>query len=133
MPLLASVVGFFFYYTSHLEPTPITNRTRFIAFTHDQFKMLNKIELEAQLAQYKSKLLPNNHPITRRVATIAKQLLDRNQDIETIAEMEWTVSVIDDLNVMNAFVLASGNIFVFSGLLNICDNNDQLGIILQTQ
>lgn len=132
LPILAAVVAFFTYYTSHLELTPITNRSRFIAFTHDQFKMLNQIELEAQLAQYKSKLLPNNHPITRRVATIAKQLLDRNKDIDTIAELEWTVSVIDDLNVMNAFVLASGNIFVFSGLLNICDNNDQLGMVLST-
>jgi len=61
---------------------------------------------------------------------VAKQLLDRNKDIEQINEHDWSVSVVDDENTMNAFVLPSGNIFVFTGLLKICDNDDQLGIVL---
>merc|ERR1712107_660960 len=30
----------------------------------------------------------------------------------------------------NAFVLPSGNIFVFSGMLDLCKNDDQLAVVL---
>ena len=118
------------YYYTHIQETPITKRKRFIAFTKEQFNLLNKLELESQLQIYQSKLLPNENPVTRRVAKVAKQLLDRNKSIEQVNEHEWSVSVIDDDNTMNAFVLPSGNIFVFTGLLKICENDDQLGIVL---
>lgn len=119
-----------FYYFSHIQETPLTRRKRFIAFTPAQFSVLNQMELEAQLETYRNRLLPTNHYATRRVASVVKQLLDRNKDIEHIRAHEWAVSVIDDENTMNAFVLPSGNIFVFSGLLKMCDNDDQLGIVL---
>lgn len=118
------------YYETHVQETPITKRRRFVAFSPDQFKMINKMELEQQLSIYGNKLLPNDHPLTIRVAKVAKQLLDGNKDILHIKEHDWSVSVINDENTMNAFVLPSGNIFVFSGLLKICDNDEQLGIIL---
>src|SRR5699024_10330811 len=119
-----------FYYFTHIQETPLTKRKRFIAFTQEQFSLLNQIELESQLQLYNSNLLPNSNASTQRVARVAKQLLDRNKDIEQINEHDWSVSVIDDENTMNAFVLPSGNIFVFTGLLKICDNDDQLGIDL---
>lgn len=119
-----------YYYQSHLQNTPITNRKRFIAFTNEQFKIINEIELEAKLEEFSNRLLNNNHPITKRVARVAKQLINGNKDIKQIEDHEWTVSVIDDLNMVNAFVLASGNIFVYSGILKLCKNDDQLGIIL---
>ena len=33
-------------------------------------------------------------------------------------------------DVQNAFVLPNGNIFIFTGMLEICDNDDQLAMIL---
>ena len=122
------VTSMTFYYYSHIQETPITNRKRFIAFTPEQFKFLNKLELESQLQTYK--LLPTDHRSTKRVAKIVKQLLEPNKDLAEIKSHDWSVSVIDDDNTMNAFVLPSGNIFVFSGLLKLCDNDDQLGIVL---
>ncbi|KAF7492378.1 Metalloendopeptidase OMA1 [Sarcoptes scabiei] len=104
--------------------------SKIIAFTSGQFDYLNKIELEAKLNDYSGKLLPSNHPITQRVGRVVKRLISHNNDIDEIKKHDWTVSVIDDLTIMNAFVLASGNIFVFSGLLNFCENDNQLGIIL---
>lgn len=129
-PFALFLCGVYAYYLMHIEETPITKRKRFIAFTHNQFDFLNKLELEAQLEANKDKLLPTDHPYTLNVAKVAKQLLDGNKDIDSINQHDWSVSVINDPDTMNAFVLASGNIFVFSGLLQICDNNDQLGVVL---
>ncbi|XP_046917247.2 metalloendopeptidase OMA1, mitochondrial [Dermatophagoides farinae] len=119
-----------YYYESHLQETPITQRKRFIAFTPEQFRLLNRIELETKLNEFSNRLLPGDHSTTRRVAKVVKQLIEANRDIKHIDEHDWTVSVIDDPKIMNAFVLPSGNIFVFSGLLSFCDNDHQLGIIL---
>ena len=37
--------------------------------------------------------------------------------------------MIDDTE-KNAFVLPSGNIFVYTGMLSVCSNDDELGIVL---
>lgn len=125
--MIASAIG---YYFSRIEKTPITGRKRFIAFTKDQLKKINQLELQQLLHMYNSKLLTNEHPLTKRVGMVAKRLLDANKDIEMIKDHEWTVSVIDDDEAINAFVLPSRNIFVFTGLLKVCDNDDQLAIVL---
>lgn len=79
---------------------------------------------------FKNKLLPSNHPTSKRVARVATQLLNANNDLSQIHDHEWSVSVVDDKNIKNAFVLPSGNIFVFTGMLALCDNDQQLGVIL---
>jgi predicted Zn-dependent protease len=38
------------------------------------------------------------------------------------------VTVIDR-NDKNAFVLPTGNIFVFAGMLDMCHNDDQVGLV----
>ncbi|XP_017461783.1 PREDICTED: metalloendopeptidase OMA1, mitochondrial-like, partial [Rhagoletis zephyria] len=134
LKLLAGVglvlASFAYYYFSHIQETPITKRRRFIAFTPEQFEVLNKLEFDQQIETYKSKLLPTEHADTQRVGRVVRQLLAGNEDIEQIKRHDWSVSVINDESVMNAFVMPSGNIFVFSGLLKMVDNDDQLGMIL---
>lgn len=124
------LASFAYYYFSHIQETPITKRRRFIAFTPEQFEVLNKLEFDQQIETYKSKLLPTEHADTQRVGRVVRQLLAGNEDIEQIKRHDWSVSVINDESVMNAFVMPSGNIFVFSGLLKMVDNDDQLGMIL---
>ena len=51
------------------------------------------------------------------MATIAARILNSNNDFEEIKNKKWTVSVIDQED-KNAFVLPSGNIFVFTGKIN---------------
>ena len=128
---LASIVsGFVYYYFSHISETPITGRKRFLAFTPNQLKQLNDYELEVQLSTFKNKLLSSSHPTSRRVARVATQLLNANNDLAQIHAHEWSVSVVNDDNIKNAFVLPSGHIFVFTGMLALCDNDQQLGVIL---
>ncbi|KAJ6219974.1 hypothetical protein RDWZM_005786 [Blomia tropicalis] len=128
--LVFAMLGLTVYYYTHIQETPITKRKRFIAFSPDQFELLNTLELESQLKTYQNKLLPSNHSSTQRVARVARKLLESNKDIDHIKNHEWSVSVINDEETMNAFVLPSGNIFVFSGLLKICENDDQLATVL---
>jgi len=128
---LSSIIALFYlYYINHIQETPITKRKRFIAFTPQQLLQINKYEFEVQLELFKDKLLPSSHPSAKRVAKIATQLLNGNNDLAQIHDHEWSISVIDEQNIKNAFVMPSGQIFVFTGMLSLCDNDQQLGVIL---
>ena len=61
--------------------------------------------------------LHNQYCHNDRVATIAARILNSNNDYEEIKNKKWTISVIDQED-KNAFVLPSGNIFVFTGMIN---------------
>ena len=128
--LLSLVLLFCVYYLSHIKETPITKRKRFLAFTSKQLKQINDYELEVQIQMFKNKLLPASHPASKRVARVATQLLNLNNDLEQIHDNEWSISVVNDDNIKNAFVLPSGQIFVFTGMLALCENDQQLGVIL---
>jgi hypothetical protein len=41
-----------------------------------------------------------------------------------------SISVIDEPKIKNAFVLPTGQIFFFTGMLSLCDNDQQSGVIL---
>ena len=123
-------IGSTAYYYSHIQETPITKRKRFIVFNHKQLEQLADYEFQALLENLKDKLLPKHHPDTLLVAKIANQLLHGNKDLTQIYEREWSVSVVDDPSVRNAFVFPNGQIFVYSGIIRFCDNQQQLGVIL---
>lgn len=117
------------YYFSHIQETPITHRRRFVAFTPEQFKKISDFEFEMQYALFEEHLIPATHPVYNRVVRVANQLLHGNRDIDEIHKLSWSVSVIDS-PIKNAFVLPSGQIFVFAGMLEICTNDEQLGNVL---
>lgn len=117
------------YYISHIQETPITKRRRFVAFTPEQFRKISDFEFEMHYELFKKQLLPTSHPVYNRVVRVANQLLHGNKDIDEIHNMSWSVSVIDS-PIQNAFVLPSGQIFVFTGMLQLCTNDEQLGAVL---
>lgn len=117
------------YYVSHIQETPITKRRRFVAFTPEQFQKVSDFEFEVQYELFKNHLVPSGHPMYARVVRVANQLLRGNEDVDTIHRLPWSVSVIDS-PMQNAFVLPNGQIFVFSGMLQLCSNDEQLGAVL---
>jgi len=121
--------GLVYAYESHIQECPVTGRRRFVALYPDQIKKISRQEFEASLEEYKSDILPNNHPSYERVVRVANKLLHANRDIRQIYDKSWTVTVVD-LPIQNAYVLPSGNIFVFSGMLKFCRNDDALAVIL---
>lgn len=127
--VLSSGLGYLFYY-SHLVEDPITKRKKFIMFTEDQIRQISDIEVQALVLAHEGKILPAGHPLYKKVVEVTTNLVRANQDLPQICSKEWKVSVIDDDLMVNAFVLPSGHIFVFTGMLKQCTTDDQLGVVL---
>jgi metalloendopeptidase OMA1, mitochondrial len=82
--------------------------------------------------------LPDDSPEAERVRRVVKNLI-RASEIEPLQrEMnlvrkgyryEWEVHVLQNKQV-NAFALPGGKIIVFSGLLHVAQNDDQLAVVL---
>lgn len=118
------------YYSTHIEETPITKRKRFVAITKDKYNELSDIQFEMQLKMFANKLLPSNHPYSRAVERVATRIIKSNLDIKEFREKKWTTAVIDAPKIKNAMVVGDGRIFVFTGMLNVCENDDSLGFVL---
>lgn len=116
-------------YESHVEETPITKRRRFVALTKNQMDVIVEQEFEELLKENRADILPNSHPAYGKIARIAQRIIASNRDIEGLSKKNWTITVIDS-DVKNAFVLPNGNIFVYTGMLDVCSNEDQFAVIL---
>ncbi|XP_063437404.1 metalloendopeptidase OMA1, mitochondrial-like [Mytilus trossulus] len=118
------------YYWSHIQEAPITGRRRFIAFTDNQFQRVMKIEAEQLQEQLKEKILPNNHPLYPVLLKIVQRLYDANTDIKEVEMQKWTLAIVDDPDNVNAFVLPTGDVFVYTGLIKFVETEDELAIVL---
>ncbi|XP_049845709.1 metalloendopeptidase OMA1, mitochondrial-like [Schistocerca gregaria] len=122
--------GICYFYITHLEVDPLTKRERFIAFSDDQMKAMAKIEQEAMLSKFHGCVLPASHPVYKEVAKVAMHILESNMDIDKVKHTNWSLIVINSIDDKNAFVLPNGTIFIFTGMLTVCNSIDQLGIII---
>lgn len=128
--MLAILVGLgMFYYISHLQETPITKRIRFIAFTDEQFMKIANFEAKLQENMKENLFLPATHPSYIRVIQIMECLVHRNWALSNMKTQKWKVAILDSFDI-NAYVLASGHVFVNVGLLNFVQNDDQLAFVL---
>jgi predicted Zn-dependent protease len=88
--------------------------------------------------QYHDRLLPTNQPEVRRVRDITMRIA-RVAEIEPLQReinlrlrgyrFAWEANVIHDRQV-NAFCLPGGKVFVFTGILPVAANEDQLATVL---
>jgi predicted Zn-dependent protease len=90
------------------------------------------------LRQSRSHILPADDPRVTRVRTIAKRIvqaagiqpLQREINLQLRGyRFEWEANVIEDPQV-NAFCLPGGKIAVFTGILPVAKNDDQLATVL---
>jgi metalloendopeptidase OMA1, mitochondrial len=90
------------------------------------------------LDEYRDRILPENHPdvsrVNRVVARLAKaaqnEPLQREIHLRTQGYVfEWEVRAVQDRQV-NAFCLPAGKIVVFTGILPVAANDDQLATVL---
>lgn len=81
--------------------------------------------------------LPADSPETQRVRAVARRIiqaasiepLQREMNLRKGFRFEWEVVVLDNPQV-NAFCLPGGKIAVFTGLLRVVQNDDQLATVL---
>jgi len=124
-----AVGGLALAYESHIQECPITHRRRFVALTPDQAKKIGESNFKDILEEHKENIVDETHPVYDKVAGVANNILKANKDLRQIYDKTWTLTVIND-GQENAFVLPSGNIFVFTGMIEACENPDELGIVM---
>ena len=125
----ASLTVFGLYaYESHVVTCPYTGRKKFVALTPQQMQMIGKVEFDMAMRGLGEEglVLPQTHPYAARVVRMANRIIMANEELK---DKNWTVTVVEDPT-QNAMVLPSGNIFVHTGMMQVCDNDDQLGVVL---
>ncbi|KAJ5272788.1 hypothetical protein N7478_007913 [Penicillium angulare] len=74
----------------------------------------------------RGKVLPDHHPVTRTVDRVLQRLIPQ----APLEGADWKVHVIKDDKMANAFVLPGGKVFVYTGILPICGDEDGLAAVL---
>eukprot|EP00240_Pyramimonas_obovata_P012881 CAMPEP_0118926680 /NCGR_PEP_ID=MMETSP1169-20130426/4310_1 /TAXON_ID=36882 /ORGANISM="Pyramimonas obovata, Strain CCMP722" /LENGTH=246 /DNA_ID=CAMNT_0006868277 /DNA_START=451 /DNA_END=1191 /DNA_ORIENTATION=- len=99
-------------------------------------KELGKPALASVLGEFRGRVLPPNHPATRKVSSIGRRLVaalnepfQKGATLSHLRDVQWEYYVIDS-DMVNAFVLPGGKVCVFTGLLKHFPSEDELGTIL---
>ncbi len=121
--IAAGLLGSFYY--SHLEEVPITQRRRFVAISKEKELEYGLKTYKAILDSYHDHILPSYHPLSQQVQSVVTQLTQ----LPELKGQNWKVHVINS-NIPNAFVVAGGHIFVFTGILPIANTSDKLSAVL---
>lgn len=112
-------------YIYNLEEVPVSGRKR--------FNIISPV-LEEQIAEGRYKQMKQNHngrilpESDNRVKQIRK-VLDSLIPSSGMADKDWTVDVIDSEET-NAFVIPGRHVFVFTGILPVCQTEDGLATVL---
>lgn len=118
----------FGYYSYHLEENSITGRKQFMIMNEHQIVELAEKEFISLSEEMKGSFLPPSHPSYQRVSNITRRILKSNMSNE-VTKKSWRVNVVDN-DMVNAFVLPNGEIFVMRGMLETVANDDELAGIL---
>ena len=114
------------YYIYNLETVPFSGRRRFNVISENLEKWMGQLTLEELLNEYKGKILPESSKEHQMAVRVMERLIPHCG----LEGQEWEVRVIKDDSQKNAFVLPGGKVFVFSGILQACKNDDGLAAVL---
>lgn len=127
-PVIVVGAGGTTFYIINLEEVPITHRRRFNVISPAAEKSLvSDKEYQSILQQFHGKILPREHPYTQLVARIVERLLPAAHGLDG---GDWRVHVIDDPNMVNAFVMPGGKVFVFTGIFPVAQDENGLAAVL---
>ncbi|CAL9736480.1 mitochondrial metalloendopeptidase Oma1p [Monosporozyma servazzii] len=124
------------FYVTHLKEAPVSGRRRFIWIPRPIELMLGKSSYQSILEDTKHNILPQTHPVSRKVERIFAKIVEAAQKDPTVDRtlidgVDWKIHVVNDPRAPpNAFVLPGGKVFVFSSILNICKNDDGIATVL---
>lgn len=139
LPLGSVAITGYFYY-SYLEEVPLTHRKRWLVTSAKWEAQLGDQEYRKLLQQFQQKgqILPKDHRASRTVQRVGSRIaqaahhfarqhnLAHHNDIST---SPYTYTVIKS-EMANAFVLPNNHVFVFTGLFNYIQTEDDLAAVL---
>ncbi|KAF2634094.1 hypothetical protein P280DRAFT_335547 [Massarina eburnea CBS 473.64] len=123
--ITAGAGGFYLY---NLEEVPVSGRRRFNCVSPNLEAWLGKRAVNGVKEEYKGKFLPASDPRVRQVKNVLQRLLPYVKS-EGLSDVEWEVNVIDSPE-MNAFVAPGGKVFVFTGILPLCRDENGIAAVL---
>ncbi len=122
------------YYLYHVEEAPLTGRRRFMMIDRPQLQSMIEKEGSDLVTSISGghPILPPSHPAYSEIVPILERIIPilSSHWVGGTDDIKWILYVIDNPNVANAMCLPSGKIFVHSGLLKVCQNQDELAFIL---
>lgn len=135
---LAAAVALYFsaigvYWYSHLEKTPITGRTRFMAFGPEQRRTFPYLDdLDELLEDEGNTILPETSPEHKLVTSIVNRIVASNsQTINEIAPgLNFSVIIIDAPGLSNALVAPDGRVVVSTDFFTQVKTDDELAIVI---
>lgn len=117
-------------YVLNLEEVPVSGRRRFNFIPTKIEEALGESTVEEIKQQYAGHFLSDSDPRTRMVKKVLERLLPfAFKEGKGLSEMAWEVHVIDSPE-QNAFVVPGGKVFVFTGILPHCRDEDGVAAVL---
>lgn len=108
---------------------PISGRRRVLNFPHWVEQYLGQVAF-AQLCQQKAKqLIPPDSAMAHRAQRVMERLLSASPQLAKSAASDWRLVVMQTAEV-NAFALPGGRVVVNTGLLNFCNTDDELAVVM---
>ncbi|XP_026680657.1 metalloendopeptidase OMA1, mitochondrial-like [Diaphorina citri] len=126
---LTSIGLAYIYYFLHLETCPITGRQKFIIVKPNQLNDVTQIAYDNFIEEHGNQVLPLGHPAYKRVGAVVKRLIDANKVYMEHNNFKYPITIIDD-PLINAFVFPDGRIFMFTGMFQLCQTDDELATVL---
>ncbi len=109
-------------FTGCLANTPYTHRKQLVLFSPQQ---------EMQMGYQSAKQILQKEPLShdRRLNAVVQRVGKRIAAAAVQPDYKWQFFVIDK-NVLNAFCLPGGKVFVYKGLFRAVQNEDQLAVVI---
>lgn len=127
------------YYLIHVEYLPLTKRYRLMLYSREEVCQLIRQELKTTedggldvslLMPGDSQLVPHSHQYYKTTSSIMKQITVHNSWCERVNDIPWRLTVVANSSIANAVSLPTGDIIVFTGMIDACHNSDELGLLL---
>ncbi|KAJ5322812.1 hypothetical protein N7452_011101 [Penicillium brevicompactum] len=118
--------GFYLLYLLSTEKVEMTGRRRFNVISKALELEIGAESCREILYTERGKILSRNNQLTKMVDSVMRRLLPgTNMD-----KKGWQVYVIKDDDSADAFVLPGGKVFVYTGILSLCKDEDGLAAVL---
>ena len=126
--LLVTIIVYYSY--MHHDRCPITGRRRWVSFTKEQMLVLSEMEVKSLSEAHQNQFVDKNTHLYQICYGLVQGLIESNSDDEHVRSIDWNLNVINDNEVNNAFVLPNGEIYLFTGMIQLMDNWEELAFIL---
>jgi len=110
------------YFSACLSSTPYTHRKQLVLFSPQQ---------ELQMGYQAAREILSKEPVSRdpRLNAVVQRVGQRIAKAAAQPNYKWQFFVIDK-DIVNAFCLPGGKVFVYKGLFRAVQNDDQLAVVL---